>query len=327
MAPAESSDDDDVSTSPLWHLGFLDKPQHQSSLLRHKFPSKVGGRPAWLNPVDLPKEEELLSQPTGQPLDFLLQVYCPLDDNEQAFHRTIFVFAPREGKDLTKTGSIRAFRCQLSRQNSFYAYSPSKDRYPQKVQETTRDPWAVIDSESCLAKGEPLPPPQNRTLFPEFQLLTESEEPPSQPPSPTSRSQEADAEGPDAVQASDVTPDVEEAIASTTTPEQKHFAEFAARVSWDPEQVLRYSFQEGAEPLWPSPSPVPSDSDIPPCQNCSARRRFEFQVMPQLLLSLDLNEEHDSSLNWGTVAVYSCSASCQGTAAYLEEFVYVQPEV
>jgi len=39
------------------------------------------------------------------------------------------------------------------------------------------------------------------------------------------------------VQASDVTPDVEEAIASTTTPDQKHFAEFAARVSWDPEQV------------------------------------------------------------------------------------------
>jgi pre-rRNA-processing protein TSR4 len=47
--------------------------------------------------------------------------------------------------------------------------------------------------------------------------------------------------------------------------------------------------------------------------------------MPQLLSSLGIDDEHDSALDWGTVAVYSCSASCQGTAAYLEEFVWVQP--
>ena len=39
------------------------------------------------------------------------------------------------------------------------------------------------------------------------------------------------------MQASDVSPDVEAAIASNTTPDQRHFAEFAARISWDPEQV------------------------------------------------------------------------------------------
>ena len=41
------------------------------------------------------------------------------------------------------------------------------------------------------------------------------------------------------MQASDVGSDVEAAIDSRTTPEQKHFAEFAARISWDPEQVRR----------------------------------------------------------------------------------------
>ena len=34
-----------------------------------------------------------------------------------------------------------------------------------------------------------------------------------------------------------MSPDVEAAIASTTTADQKHFASFVARLSWDPEQV------------------------------------------------------------------------------------------
>ena len=46
--------------------------------------------------------------------------------------------------------------------------------------------------------------------------------------------------------------------------------------------------------------------------------------MPQLLSSLDIDDEQDTALDWGTLAVYSCSASCQGPSAYQEEFVYVQ---
>lgn len=43
-------------------------------------------------------------------------------------------------------------------------------------------------------------------------------------------------------------------------------------------QVLRYCFQEGAEPLWPNPRPVPKGTDIPHCSQCGGTRRFEFQV-------------------------------------------------
>lgn len=65
----------------------------------------------------------------------------------------------------------------------------------------------------------------------------------------------------------------------------------------DCSQVLRYCFQEGAEPLWPSPSPVPRDSDIPPCQHCGSKRRFEFQVRPPdtwISVSYILTEPQDS---------------------------------
>jgi hypothetical protein len=53
---------------------------------------------------------------------------------------------------------------------------------------------------------------------------------------------------------------------------------FQARTALAPEQGLRYCFQPGAAPLWPSASHVPSAADIPPCPHCGAQRRFEFQV-------------------------------------------------
>ena len=31
-------------------LGFVEKPYHKECLLRHHFPCKLGGKPAWLNP-------------------------------------------------------------------------------------------------------------------------------------------------------------------------------------------------------------------------------------------------------------------------------------
>lgn len=78
-------------------LGFVDDPETPESLLRHRFPSKVGGRPAWLDPLDLPKREQLTCRISGRPLDFLLQVYAPVDGNSGAFHRTVFLFVSPQG--------------------------------------------------------------------------------------------------------------------------------------------------------------------------------------------------------------------------------------
>lgn len=57
-----------------WLLGFVEPPRRRTDLLRHRFPSKVGGRPAWLDPLHLPTEEQLTCRVTGKPLDYLLQV-------------------------------------------------------------------------------------------------------------------------------------------------------------------------------------------------------------------------------------------------------------
>lgn len=54
-------------------IGFLE--EKESWLLHPKFfPSKVGGKPAWLNLRDLPSPSELSCKKCDEPLVFLSQV-------------------------------------------------------------------------------------------------------------------------------------------------------------------------------------------------------------------------------------------------------------
>ncbi len=39
-------------------LGFSEEPEHERFLRRHFFPSKIGGKPAWLDPVRLPNGDQ-----------------------------------------------------------------------------------------------------------------------------------------------------------------------------------------------------------------------------------------------------------------------------
>lgn len=52
---------------------------------------------AWLDPKDLPSQQQLTCTASGKPLNFLLQVYAPPEEEiEGAFHRTMFVFVSPE---------------------------------------------------------------------------------------------------------------------------------------------------------------------------------------------------------------------------------------
>ena len=158
--------------------------------------------------------------------------------------------------------------------------------------------------------------------------------------------------------------DVEETVANWSSPKLKDpvFNRFKARTARHPEQVLRYDrapdadtmhthqplwvstwFQPGSAPLPasalapavagqpapPRPKPVAptraqNDAAIPACGSCGGERRFEFQVLPQLLYYLG---PLGSSLDFANLAVYTCARSCgEGRTedGYKEEFVWVQ---
>eukprot|EP00798_Chlamydomonas_sp_ICE-L_P016411 gene16409-22620_t len=124
-------------------------------------------------------------------------------------------------------------------------------------------------------------------------------------------------------------------VEGTVNEEGRHFVLFQAKTGAAPDQCLRYCFEAGASPLWPSPHNIPASNAILPCGLCGKPRQFEFQVLPQLLNYLDVDAEDPMALDWGSIAVYSCVDSCATPAcstsepgsAYMEEFVWVQPSL
>lgn len=368
-------DDDDEEANDYVVLGFVKKPKNSCSLLRHFFPSKAGGIPAWLDPINLPSERSFLCDICGEPLQFLLQVYAP-EDMEYAFHRMIFVFIctslaclRRDQHEQWKrhperpSRSVKVFRCQLPRSNPFYSSEPpNKDDKPCRAGATLCTwcgTWKGIKqcpscrkanycsekhrvkhsqlghdydcqrlrvaSDSCDSslsdRGTMTVELQQvacTTIWPEFKIDQEDE-------SAFDTQMSEDNGGANSLVTRNRTDDTIMSImqAFEGDDEKKSWAYFEERISLAPEQVLRYCRDPGAKPLWPMSSGRPSKDDLPKCSYCNGPLRFEFQILPQLLYYFRVRNDVDS-LDWATVVVYTCEASCEASVAYKEEYAWVQ---
>jgi pre-rRNA-processing protein TSR4 len=411
----EEEEEDDT----LVGLGFVQPVEQAWKVSRHHFPSKVGGTPAWLDPINLPYGKQVLCGICDNPLQFLLQVYAPLEDQPEAFHRTLYVFICPNMACLQQDQhhqckqpaekpcrSIRVFRSQLPRNNSFYSYSPpnpdgqdspscdgvalctwcgawkghkacaacKQTRYCSRNHQIEHwraghsgfcrqvqaaksaghpEPGSTKDVESVKVEAGELMPedlhePYKKNLpgiacaasdklWPEFELVVdeeynyEAEDNDRSNPGPQMEAGQSRAKqlldeyerrrkAGEEFSASDLQ-EVQEA-----SQEQQHWVSFQARISRAPEQVLRYCRSQDAKPLWPLLDGQPKKStDIQPCSHCGGPRNFELQVLPQLLYFLRVKNE-PSSLDWATITVFSCTASCTSGVSngYAEEFAWVQ---
>lgn len=143
-------------------LGFLEKVEDPVTLTSPFFPSKIGGKPAWLALSGLPSQ--ILCRICEKSLVFLLQVYTPADDEKSpAYHRSVFVFCCRNGACYKSNcnDSLKAFRCELPRNNDFYpAVSgfQEQDRIFQEFKDSQGKvgaSWTKL-CEVCGCRGEKL---------------------------------------------------------------------------------------------------------------------------------------------------------------------------
>lgn len=325
-----------VEAAPAWRLR------------REQFPSKVGGRPAWLGAAGLPRPEELACALCGRPLAFLLQLYAPLPDRADAFHRGLFVFCCRAPPCCA---GLRVFRNQLPRKNDFYSYEPPSEDPPPETGESvclqlksgahlcrvcgclgpktcsrchkahycskehqTLD-WRFGHKQACTQSDYlDRTIPDHGFLFPEFEIVIETED----EITPEVVEKENDLE---IIGSMGEAPEEElDSMAKHESKEDKIFQKFKTKIALEPKQVLRYG--RGIAPIWISGENIPQEKDIPYCP-CGAKRTFEFQVMPQLLNHLKA-DRLGRSVDWGVLAVFTCAESCRLGIGYTEEFVWKQ---
>jgi pre-rRNA-processing protein TSR4 len=121
MEEDEMDESDGTSTD----LGYLEKSETWR-LRSEYFPSKVGGKPSWLNLSEIPNNSQVQCENCQKPCIFLCQIYAPIEHQDDCFHRTLFIFmcTSAECCKINSSSSFKILRCQLPRKNNFYSYDP-----------------------------------------------------------------------------------------------------------------------------------------------------------------------------------------------------------
>lgn len=115
---------------------------------------KIGGKPSWLNPVAIPKSEQLACKSCSKPLCFLLQVYATGEsDAAHSFHRSLFLFVCRDPacSKVNDASNLAAFRCCVPRVNAWYGADGPLD--PDFVMENEMPPPAAGAPALCRTCG------------------------------------------------------------------------------------------------------------------------------------------------------------------------------
>lgn len=148
------------SSPPTIQLGFSESIRPDvADVIGHRSPKwwidwdggQIGGRPSWLQPRDLPASLSCTScsNNSQQPLQFICQLYVPLDNTPRAFHRSFYVFGcptccqQQSSKEDTASAGIgkgiRVLRVQLPQESEFY---PLEDTFDDTAEEgDTKIKW------------------------------------------------------------------------------------------------------------------------------------------------------------------------------------------
>ncbi|KAI9907377.1 hypothetical protein PsorP6_003254 [Peronosclerospora sorghi] len=371
------SDSEDEAVEAKVELGFVGDERDVPTVLHGERDwskwdgGQLGGCPSWLHPLGIPSTRDLECTACHVPLTFLLQLYCPLDDITDAFHRTLYVFICRT-PTCRRQGDGLVFRLQLPRVNPFYASQGAdathgadgldtkvalcvlcglrasitctqchvatycSTRHQDELERMARDKDTTtcghcVALDEIMAHGSPW-------TFPNGKIEIEEEPDPhvavndveAKMMSEFERQKDQQQEDDDDDTELNVTQqELNEALGHPPSDDQdEHYVRFLTRVALATDQVVRYARWKNDAVLWLHANDRVSSNDVPPCERCGAARKFEFQVMPQLVNYL--NVDHDASLEnvlarSNLLIFHQCSSSREGMSGVRRVFSGIQP--
>jgi pre-rRNA-processing protein TSR4 len=164
-------------------------------------------------------------------------------------------------------------------------------------------------------------------IFPEFEIITDVEE----EVDPEEKQQEEE-EMQEKIQSMIQTyeqegeDDDKNDIEAEDTEVDKVFLNFQVVIKREPDQILRYARGVGSKPLWVNSKHILEEKDVPKCKYCGGERSYEFQILPQLLYKLKIEDRPDP-MEWANLVAFTCKNSCSkpGTT-YYEEVLYRQTD-
>ncbi|XP_068144274.1 programmed cell death protein 2 [Drosophila tropicalis] len=336
-------------------LGFAEE-RDAAWLSNRYFPSKLGGQPAWLELKELPSTQELQCNKCQDQKSFLCQLYASYNDDHN-FHRSIYMFVCRNKscQEANQADAITVLRSQLSLKNAYYSEEePLEDGEalppipsPKKLCAACgchaphacsrckavhycssghqRAHWAQHKATCGSTITTEAYKPLAEIEFPEFEIVMEANpeesnaEPGKDEKERLAEFKQLEAQGKTGDLSNVSEAEMDKYFGQTAmTVDDKIFRHFKKQISLEPEQIIRY--QRGGNPLWITnvAETVESQLEIEQCPNCGGERQFEFQIMPQMLTLLK-----DEQLDWGILAVYTCSKSCP-IQGYVKEYVIKQ---
>lgn len=347
----ESKKDIEIDETNPVILGFPEVPKPKD-FLPENFPSKIGGLPTWLVPLEGKISINFFKCSCGKSLSFLLQLYCPLEDNDNAFHRVLYVFFCSDC--WINKNVVKVLRIQLKENSSIYKGETMLNKNILQDDKTIIEVNKLLSSSPVVLKEYTISTSnENKEASKKyFQFYNEIDE-----KSFTSTSSvggkkfnlnqidEDDiveiskdesnqygqllknylAENPNAdinkIEIEEV--DELESDQQLNENEDLFFQVFSSVVDYDKKQVVRY-YRNDYFPLWFTKDEMLTVQNTK-CKNCKGEIEYEFQIMPYLFTV----EPAIAYMDIGTIVIYTCKNSCCNKSKniegeFIEEYGFIQ---
>ena len=325
-------------------LGFAEEPRKGDFDLKN-FPSKIGGLPVWLLPLSNNIDESFFICSCGDYLSFLLQLYSPLEDKSNSFHRMIYIFFCQ--KCWKKRDLVKVLRINLPEKSSYYdgeeILDIKKIINDEKTQRINEKLKKFILEEYFISTA-----PEKKEASKLYLNFYANAEEKSITSSDSSNLQDKEGEEEEII-FNNVKEEKEydnmlknylkenpgvniEKIEEESDEEKENdkiidsssndiiLSLFTKVVNYDKKQVIRF-YRNNFYPLWFTQEKMLSTKKTK-CLNCGGDIVFEFQIMPYLFLI-----EPKIALNdIGTIVIYTCKNCCDSKieGGFVEEHGFIQ---